>query len=564
MPADVAEDSLDLMIELLETDEPTKASYPFPRLRRSHRIERRTFKSILLENPHFRITVLPDLGGRIVRLEDKRVQRDIWQFDAVMKPREEGPRGIEWPTGLQVRTGFDDRLNSLGPVANTLDYSEEGEAPSGIWLGEVCGDGLSLNWRVSMQDDGSHFELEVRAFNRSLRSIPYNGGLALGEGEWRKSGKDWVWSTEGGCLLVECPYLTYVDEVGLYRFNRMRQLAPRQLDSWTAKLYPSGVGASIRGATRTMHVGWDRQEMRVQGMTEVSGKAVVLTTGGQTLEVPMELSPMLMNPIPLASLSEEISEFVFLDAERNELIRASQLDTNDASRATDDPLTGFVGPESTETEIRIAEFDVAQRHLAHVLVGNRQLLERDFQGAAQAFEQALLFNAEDHLSWWAKAAAERRAGSQTEERPELPNAHFLAPLEPVLRAEGFLATEVHGKQKSAVLSPLEATPDAFVDVACVLLESNMVQDAARWLGEAVLHADFPILRYLLSSVYLELGSMEIEAAEQVQLAVRQTPEPPFPWREVELKALERVAAKFPADGSLRRLMQLAEKSRPPQ
>jgi hypothetical protein len=115
-----------------------------------------------------------------------------------------------------------------------------------------------------------------------------------------------------------------------------------------------------------------------------------------------------------------------------------------------------------------------------------------------------------------------------------------------------------------VLSPLEATPDAFVDVACVLLESNMVQDAARWLGEAVLHADFPILRYLLASVYLELGSMEIEAAEQVQLAVRQTPEPPFPWREVELKALERVAAKFPADGSLRRLIQLAEKSRPPQ
>ena len=562
MPADVAEDSLELAIELLEAAEPDSESYPFPRLRRLGRSERRTFRTILLENQHFRITVVPDLGGRILRWEDMRSHQDIWDFNERIDLLEAGGRGIELAAGLQIRTRFGDRLNSMGPVANAPDYTEESESPSGLWMGEVCGDGLSLNWRLAAPHDSPFLELEVRAFNRSLEPVPYNGGIAVGGGSWRKSGDLWAWTSEGGTLAVECPYLDYSEDGGLYRFNRHRYLAPHQLDAWTAKIYPSGIGDSLRGASLSAHAGWNGEEMRIQGIEPYSGKAIVLTKSARTLEMPLEVSRDLLLKIPLDSLKDEIEELVVLDADRAERLRAPAASIVSTARADEDPRPACLEPDAEIRQLRDAEFDLGLRHLSHLLSGYGRLSMGDFLGAAGAFEQALIFNGEDHLAWWAKAAAQRKGGAEAEERTELLNAHFLAPLEPVLRAEGFLASPVHSREKSAVLGPLEETPEAFVEVACLLLEANFVQDAARWLTEALLHVDFPVLRYLLAHVYLELGGMEVDAAEQVQLAIRENPEPPYPYRRIEFRALAKLAARFPADGSLRRLLDFAGRFRP--
>jgi hypothetical protein len=558
MPMNVAEDSIELKIELLESRPPTSSSYPFPSLGKSGQSELRQFRTLVLENPFLRATVVPDLGGRIIRLQDLRSNTDVWHFSPELSLENSGLRGVRSSSGLQLVTNWEDRLNALGPVADMPDLGEEDD-PTGVWLSELCGNGLSINWRVSLLPDAPILELEARVFNRSLQSVPYNGGIAMPSGDWACIDDHWAWRGPHGCMVLELERMFYAEAGRLHRFNRLRHLAPRQLDAWTLHLIPSAVGAGLRGANASVHVGWDESELKIQGMQDVpDAKVVVRTSANETMELPMDISRDSFEVVSITSVPGGIAELVILDRDRVERIRATDSKSCIPSRAQDDEAPISLSIDASEDALLEAKFDPYHRHLAHVLTGYRFLGQRDYSAASRAFEQALLFNAEDHLTWWAKAAADRLAGTEDEERPELLNAHFLAPLEPVLRAEGFLSTKVQSRARSSVLDTLQATPGAFVEVACQLLEANLYEDAARWLAESLLHVDLPILRYLLADLYLQLGRMDVEAAEQVQLAVTLEPQPPYPWRMVELDALRRVAARFPSDGSLSRFASLAD------
>jgi len=45
-------------------------AYPMPRLRSTGDEEMRTFRTLLLENPYLRLTIVPALGGRVLSLFD--------------------------------------------------------------------------------------------------------------------------------------------------------------------------------------------------------------------------------------------------------------------------------------------------------------------------------------------------------------------------------------------------------------------------------------------------------------------------------------------------------------
>lgn len=210
-----------------------------------------------------------------------------------------------------------------------------------------------------------------------------------------------------------------------------------------------------------------------------------------------------------------------------------------------------------EQALHAATFDVKSRHWAHLCLGYRKLSESDPIGAARHFEQSLLFNAEDHLAWLFKAICDRLAGHVDDERPELLNAHFLAPLEPGLRAESYLAAPSQVKDKSPLLNAFEETPEAFVEVACLLLEAELWEESAKWLDEALRHADLAMLRYLLAYAYLQGSRMEVQAAEQLQVASRLDFAPPFPWRPIEKRALETLASRFPDDPKLKSMLQMS-------
>lgn len=548
MPVDLAEDSLELTIELLEAGRPTATSYPFPALTRSGKQDQRTFRTVILENAYLRATIAPELGGRILRLEDKRAKIDAIPFDPKLALSDGGLRGVASHTGIQISTGFEHRLNSMGSVSYMPDFTEGEEEPSALWWGEVCGDGLSLNVRYSMPTDQAYLEIEVRAFNRSLRPTPYNGGLAV-SGDWIKTEAGWL--LESG-LFVESDPLGFGESSGVYRFNRTRFLAPRQLDAWKARIYPYAGVENLRAANSQLAVGWDHKLLTLSASEEIlNAKVVVLTDKGATFEVPVDLRPEHFAEVPLDSLGDQVVELAVLDPRKNELIRAGQLGKPSRQlREAQDTSPS----ELNRADFQAAAFEVEHRHLAHLLIGYQHFGEKEYARAAQAFEQSLLFNAEDHLTWWMKGLAERLAGGEESERPEILNAHFLAPLEPALRAESFLASPTQAKEKAAVLSPLEAFPEHFVDVACLLLEAGLLEETATWIGEALLHTDLPMLRYLLSYVYLHGRNMDLQAAEQMQAAISPEPQPPYAWREIERTALQALAERFPADGSLARML----------
>jgi hypothetical protein len=177
--------------------------------------------------------------------------------------------------------------------------------------------------------------------------------------------------------------------------------------------------------------------------------------------------------------------------------------------------------------------------------------------AENHLEQALLYNAEDHLSWWARAMATRVREGPGGERTELRNAHFLAPLEPALRAEAFLAQDQEmGKEPSPLLTPLEQNPEAFVEVAALLADLGLNDQATRWIDEALRHVDLAMLRYLQGFCYLRASRMHVEAAECVAAASRLGYTPPLPWRDIEWEAISALHARFPANELLTRYFEL--------
>jgi hypothetical protein len=185
----------------------------------------------------------------------------------------------------------------------------------------------------------------------------------------------------------------------------------------------------------------------------------------------------------------------------------------------------------------------------------------DPKASDQKLEAALLTNSEDHLGWWLKGLV-RRLGSledPEEERTEILNAHFLAPREPLLRAEGFLAqSQEMGGEPNPMVGPLAAHPDAALEVIGAYLCLGLYDQATRIGDEILRHGENAMVRYLLAWSLLTGSRMTAEAAEQVAAAGSKPLAPPFPWRPLETRAIKELAERFPEDERLGQLKQILD------
>jgi hypothetical protein len=173
----------------------------------------------------------------------------------------------------------------------------------------------------------------------------------------------------------------------------------------------------------------------------------------------------------------------------------------------------------------------------------------------QELEQALLYNAEDHLAWLAKAVYKRIAEGPQSESAELLNAHYLAPLEPALRAEGFLTQpQSQGREANPILKPLKESPEQFIEAACLLLDMHLLSEASRFIDEALRHEDLPMLRYLQAFALLSGTKMSVDAAEHIAAAAGKPFAPPFPWRRREIAVLEYLLSAFPNDARMKQYL----------
>lgn len=574
MAIEIYEDQLELSIGLVEATMPSgelspreRASYPYPLLTPTDRREVRQFRTVVLESAYLKVTVIPELGGRLLSLVDKRTNTEVLLRRRILQPGAKGRRGVHLQDGIQIVLQAEPRLNALGFTDYHIEVPEDDLAPGVLWVADALGGcGLSFHARWVLPPDRAELLLEVRVHNRTTEAIEYNSGLDLDLGAGAAYGtSDGAWfyssSPKAGLAITHGDQpLTESFDSGLMKVRRFagnKWISGHQVDSWSVSLTPISGLETVSSAGREAALGVldDSLVLQVTEQRE-KGKLLMLSRDEQTLEALFDFAPEQITKIPLSGVTADPTAVTVRDAAKNTLVhwdrRVAPIAVSGPSSATSEiPPTTIDWTGLSDGELRQLTFDMSVRHLAFWEIAVRQIAAGEHASATSALESVLMYNADDPLAWWAKALVARLTTGAEEDRPDWLNAHFLAPLEPMLRAESFLSTndeDVIGPHP--LLSSLKENPETFVEVGCLLLEVGAKQDAARWLAEAVKHCDLPMLRYLLAYHFLVNSRMAVEAAEQVSVASRLPVAPPFPWRRVEKEALRTLAERFPADERL--------------
>lgn len=555
MPVTLGEDLIDLpcsTVELVLLEEDASV-YPWHRLRPTERLQTMSLRTVVLENDWLRAVVCLDLGGRLLALDDKRTGLAVLPRPTQLSLTTEGPRGAWVEAGVQVELATPMRANAVGTVDHQL------HSPA-VFLYELDGP-LSWHTAITLAEDRAELLWETTVYNRSFAELHAVRGLRLA-----MPGR-FAALPEGGVVEdgVRSLHLAYspgeFDLVGqegdVLRMVRHGALSPRQSDSWKVRFTPyTGLPA---GGVTTGGAAWAEESgvLRVQSSQPLSGKLVVSLADGRTMEAPVELGGKPVE-LDLAGLPGAPSALALMDSDRRIVMQGPlrrethvPLEPTSLAQAYADFLAG-------RPERPIRQANESGTGGAKLVLLAMRVVSNDPNRAAELIEDALLSNGSDPLAWWLKAVAHRHAGALDEDRPELLNAHYLAPLEPALRAEAFLRTPAaEGREPSPLTGKLAQNPDAAIEVACLYLEARLYMDAARLIDDLLRHRDQPMLRYLLAWGLLTHSRMATEAAEHVRAAGRLPIGPPYPWRPLESMAIAKLAERFAQDEALRKWLELA-------
>lgn len=483
--------SISLNLPALEAGEVSPSSSPFPVLTPVGPPGRMEVETIVLENDYVRAAIAPGLGGRLVSLYDKRFQ--VERLGGLSLG--EGKRGARLVGGVELSLDGRERLNAMGPV--DVQVLEDEDA---VILAELAsGSGMSWHLRVSLVPGRASLQIAVRIGNRTLEPVPYRGGLIM----------------EPGVMAVSEPGVL---EAG-FRSVDLVELQGRQVDSWTCELVPTGLMGGVGSGSAVSRIS---DFLEIEALEPMLGHTIAIHVDGETLSMKADLYPERLSSFSL----ERLPQSVAILSPEGEVVHLSGAD------------------ESYEAGLRRQTLDAGKRGAAYVGLAMAAARKGDFEGASASLDDAITFNGDDPLAWWFKAALARRSG-ETGERPELLNAHFLAPLEPMLRAEAFLSTPVGGRDASPLVAPLAEDPDAMVEVACTLSEAGLREDLARWVDECLRHREVPMLRFVLADALVTDSRMGVEAAHHVRLGCAAPALSPRPWRRYERDVLTRLAARFP-------------------
>ncbi len=509
-----------------DADNHDRTAYPYPSLRVMGQAESREISVLTLENAFLKVQWAPSLGGRMVSCFDKRAQIErLSPLRATQTARGDGLRG-----GVALEIGGAPRGNALGPVdAAQLDA----EDAAGFILAETAA-GTELSWHqwVRLRDDSPVIEYEIRVVNRSLShpsrmitlSVPK--GMAIDEG----------WEVQDGTAVSRLHPGELGPQATATLTARLTPIAP------DAESYRSGAGAIVAFAD----AGWTIYPTAPVEEAEVT---VLISTVAdlqgrprQTFEASVTLSasqPLFLSRSELPPESVDIAiqdrtgQWWLSPATERAVAEWSAIrswpENADPAIYLNDPLLGHVAA------IRWADLGMGHELWGQVDIG---------------LDRALGSNAENPLAWWRRAARERLAGAGDggEDGAALSNAHYLAPLEPLLRAEAFLNQSPEmGPEPSPLVKPMQSRPEHLVEVAARWLETGRADQATRWINESLRHVESPMLLYLQAYAFLRAGRMEVEIPNLLRRANEIGYQPPFPYRDIEGEALSALQNRFPDD-----------------
>lgn len=566
MPTEVYQEPVAISIDLLEAEPLVPGgthfeAYPFPFLRKTGRKTDLELPTLAIENPFLKVTVAPTLGGRILRIFDKRTSTDVLPYSAQLEVHEGGRRGVRLNAGLTWSLLGGERASDLGPVDFQVVESADQESPAGVWLAEiVAGQGISVHLGISLPGDSALLNLEMRAVNRTFAAVSYDPSInaygVFGK-EFLTPGSAGFYDEDRRCGLILDEGDSFIGRAefshSCLRASRLRRagfLAPFQTDAWSLQLsvFSGLTGVIQMSAAAALSLS---QELVLQSAQPLGGKFVLHIPSTGAVEAAVEMTPAEHEAFAIGSLPTPPEGAVLLDNNRNELLRwpsfISPLDgTEQVAPTTPTSVAGL-----DERSLKEGCFSPVTRLPALTLLAIARLRSSDKERAAALLNDALSAGAEHPIVWWLKSISV----PGTEEGAELLNAHYLAPLEPLLRASSFLAQAETGKDPNPLLDPLQDNPDAMTEVACWLWKCGMFQDLSRWVDECLRHRDVPMLRYVLASALLKWSRMAVEAAQHVAAAQSKPVNPPYPWRDEEFEVLQDLAEAFPEDLRLRDLLQ---------
>lgn len=490
------------------------SSYPYPSLTSLGRSESREFEAVVLENEFLKVQWVAGLGGRLVSCVDKRTGEELVPAGAAAKSL----RGDGIELGIAIEFDGIPRPNDLGPVDVAQLDSDEA---AGVVFAETAG-GTEVSWHlwVRLADDTAAIDYEIRVVNRSMTAVApmptlrIPAGFAIDE-RWTRNGK-----------------------VARSRVHPA-ELGPNASAHLLSRIFPIGRGEL--GSRCSESVAVRQQDSWMIFPARAEKVTVLIGTPTQTFEALMDLDPARPLVIPGADLPEGAREIAVRRPDGHLLLSPS-VPTEFITWTT---ARNWPNPSDPSDYIN----DPLLGHVAALYTTDQAISMEAWTTATMSVERAINSNPENPMAWWRKAALGRLNGDLDD--ADLPNAHYLAPMEPLLRAEAFLNQSPEmGSAPSPLVAPLRDRPDQLVEVAARWLELGRPDQATRWIDEALRQVDCAMLHYLQAYAFLRARRMEVEIPNRLAKAAQVGLQPPFPYRDIEKTALKELHQRFPNDATL--------------
>lgn len=546
----VSLESISLEAEVLSASGPVAGS-AYVRLEPSGQFRPVEFECVVLDNGLVRATVCPALGGRLVALRDLRTGSDLIKLPTRIESSPGGLRGRVWENGLVLATEGTDRPNALGPMVWAVRDGEAASDHAALFVFEVVlGSGLSVTVCWAVPRGRAEILVECKATNRTGEPQKYRPSWVLaGTWETAENAEGLALCRLGTDLGMQvCGQVQASQEGGLIRIvpglTNGNVLGPWQTHTDTLRLVPlAGLGLTNTYASGVaVRVSGDA--LSLQANRPLTVVATLALAEGPEQQARIELGgPPLTTELPSGILrarveTEDAPPLEWPD--QRPPVRPPE--SSGLAQAWADPQPGSA--EELLISGTLAAPTPGLEGAFHAAVAERAFQRGDFAAAHDAWTAAVAHLPENECLWWALAHARAMIGEDPSD--VLANAHFLGPMEPLLRAEAFLSSPVmQGSEPSPLLLPLVNNPDSLLDVVGRLLALGDRAVAGRLAEESLRHAEIPLLRWLHAWNLLTGSRLDAEAALHAAKAASSPPAPPLPWRPIERTALTETLARFP-------------------
>jgi tetratricopeptide (TPR) repeat protein len=418
------------------------------------------------------------------------------------------------------------------PERAVLSALREGEDEARAFLGAIEGEtGITWELQARVRSSSAALSLAWKTFNRRMRpacapAFPLRlpaTPVPTASGVWSELG--------GGKLVVAFDHRVAVAQV-LGDALHLQALAPALLPPLRTRLvactvhFVSAPGKPVVSNDRFVVLMEEGEgKLWIHAAEETPSATVFLQlASGETVEAPLSVYPERAAEFALRGLGSPPKRIlirsaggeVLMDAPVGYREEARVAFATEWERWDELPLAQGLsllaeGNRAEADALLLAATHIpGLEHAAWFALGLSAMRAEQWLLAVADFEESLLYCGTNPLAWWLKHWCLRRLGEEDEN--DLPNAHFLAPIEPCLRFEAFLAG---GGEK--VIAEFRDDPVPFLEVADLLwwcgqeAERQMVLAAgADQTADGLLH--------LLRSRALQRQGMGMEAAVEEQKA----------------------------------------------